>query len=102
MRLILASASPRRAELLHAAGYEFEIAAVAVDESHEPGETPARYVRRLAAAKSAAAAQIVGTAKAAPHVHTQRDAASTAPHVHTQRDAASTAPHVHTQRDAAS
>ena len=71
MRLILASASPRRAELLHAAGYEFEIAAVAVDESHEPGETPARYVRRLAAAKSAAAARIVGTAKAAPHVETR-------------------------------
>ena len=55
MRLILASASPRRAELLRAAGYEFEIVPAHVDESTEPGEAPARHVRRLAAAKSAAA-----------------------------------------------
>jgi septum formation protein len=55
MRLILASASPRRAELLRAAGYAFEIVTVVVDESVEPGEAPARHVRRLAAAKSAAA-----------------------------------------------
>src|SRR5437667_3167946 len=55
MHLILASASPRRAELLRAAGYEFDVAPVDVNESVEPGEVPARYVRRLAAAKSAAA-----------------------------------------------
>jgi septum formation protein len=55
MRLILASASPRRAELLRAAGYSFEILAVDVDESIRPGESPAVYVRRLAAEKSAAA-----------------------------------------------
>jgi septum formation protein len=54
MRLILASASPRRAELLRAAGYEFEIAPAHVDETIEPGEEPARHVRRLASAKSAA------------------------------------------------
>jgi septum formation protein len=52
--LILASASPRRAELLRAAGYEFEIAAAGIDESIRDGESPARYVRRLAAEKSAA------------------------------------------------
>ena len=55
MTLILASASPRRAELLRAAGYEFDVVPAHVDESIEPGELPARYVRRLAAAKSAAA-----------------------------------------------
>jgi septum formation protein len=54
MRLILASASPRRAELLRAAGYTFEIVAADVDESIRPGESPSAYVRRLAADKSAA------------------------------------------------
>jgi septum formation protein len=66
MRLILASASPRRAELMRAAGYDFDVVVAAVDESIRHGESPATYVRRLAAEKSAAAQ--VGTAKAAPHV----------------------------------
>ena len=68
MRLILASASPRRAELLRAAGYEFEVVAATIDESIRPGESPAMYVRRLAADKSAWAQ--AGTTKAAPHVRT--------------------------------
>ena len=55
MRLILASASPRRAELLRAAGYEFETIVADVDERARNGETPSEYVRRLAAEKSAAA-----------------------------------------------
>ena len=55
MRLILASGSPRRAELLRAAGYDFEVVIATVDESIRPGESPAMYVRRLAADKSAAA-----------------------------------------------
>ena len=54
VRLILASASPRRAELLRAAGYEFEIVVADVDERARDGETPAAYVQRLAAEKSAA------------------------------------------------
>jgi len=54
VRLILASASPRRAELLRAAGYQFEIVVAAVDERARGRETPADYVRRLAAEKSAA------------------------------------------------
>jgi len=54
VRLILASASPRRAELLRAAGYEFEIIVADVDERARDGETPDIYVRRLAAEKSAA------------------------------------------------
>ncbi|MBZ5560612.1 MAG: Maf family protein [Acidobacteriia bacterium] len=59
MRLILASASPRRAELLRAAGYTFETIVTDVDEQLRPGETPVEYVRRLAAEKSAAALEVV-------------------------------------------
>jgi septum formation protein len=55
MRLILASASPRRAELLRAAGFEFDVVTVDVDETPRDAEPPATYVRRLAAEKSAAA-----------------------------------------------
>lgn len=53
MLLVLASASPRRAELLHAAGFEFETVSIDIDETLRAGELPAAYVRRLAAAKSA-------------------------------------------------
>jgi septum formation protein len=59
MRLLLASASPRRAELLRAAGYTFDTLAVDLDESVKPGETPDAYVARLAREKSAAAMQAV-------------------------------------------
>lgn len=52
MRLVLASASPRRADLLRAAGFTFEVSAVDVDERVRDGETPEEYVRRLAAEKS--------------------------------------------------
>jgi septum formation protein len=62
VRLILASASPRRAELLRAAGFEFDIVAVGVDETVRDGESPAAYVSRLAAEKSARAARVVGVA----------------------------------------
>jgi septum formation protein len=55
MRLILASASPRRADLLRAAGYAFDTLAADVDESIRAGESPSVYVRRLAADKSATA-----------------------------------------------
>jgi septum formation protein len=54
VRLILASASPRRAELLRAAGFDFEAVVANVDEQLRPGESPSTYVRRLAAEKSAA------------------------------------------------
>jgi septum formation protein len=57
MRLILASASPRRAELLTAAGYSFEISAPDVDERALPGELPPDYVKRVAAAKAARIAE---------------------------------------------
>jgi septum formation protein len=54
MRLVLASASPRRAELLRAAGFTFDVVPAEVDESVRDGERPGDYVRRLAAEKSAA------------------------------------------------
>jgi len=53
MRLILASQSPRRADLLRAAGFEFEVCASDVDETVHGNEMPADYVRRLASGKSA-------------------------------------------------
>lgn len=56
VRLLLASASPRRAELLAAAGYEFDIDPVDVDESQHDGEAPLLHVDRLARLKAATAA----------------------------------------------
>ena len=50
--LILASGSPRRAELLRQAGIPFEAYAADVDETQHPGEAPDAYVRRLAVAKA--------------------------------------------------
>ena len=62
MRLILASASPRRAELLRNAGYAFDTVAVEIDERVRSGEPPEDYVRRLAVEKSARAVDQVGVA----------------------------------------
>jgi len=56
MKIILASASPRRAEILRDAGIAFEICAARVDESRREGEMPEALVRRLAEAKARAAA----------------------------------------------
>ena len=52
MRILLASSSPRRAELLKAAGYAFDVAPADVDEPPLPGELPEVYVARLAEAKA--------------------------------------------------
>lgn len=57
MRPILASASPRRAELLRAAGFAFDVHAAQVDESRRDGEEPDAYVRRIAGAKAHASTQ---------------------------------------------
>jgi septum formation protein len=53
--LLLASASPRRAELLTAAGIPFEVLAVHVDETPLAQEWPEAHVRRLAEEKAVAA-----------------------------------------------
>jgi septum formation protein len=52
MNLILASASPRRRELLAQAGYSFEVQASSVDESRRPGEEAIRFATRLAREKA--------------------------------------------------
>lgn len=62
MRLVLASASPRRRELLAQAGFVFEVRAADVDETLRVGETPVEYVRRLALEKARAVAALVGDA----------------------------------------
>ena len=63
MRIILASASPRRAEVLRNAGIVFEAFPVGVDEERWHHEAPAHLVRRLAKMKAAAAAgHVSGTA----------------------------------------
>ena len=56
MPLVLASRSPRRAELLTRAGYRFEVAPADVDERRRDGEAPAKLVRRLAWKKAAVVA----------------------------------------------
>jgi len=52
MKLVLASASPRRRELLAQAAYAFTVEAADVDESQREGEEPAAYVLRLAEEKA--------------------------------------------------
>jgi septum formation protein len=52
MKLILASSSPRRAEILANAGLPFAVLSSAVDESPYPGEAPVDLVQRLANAKA--------------------------------------------------
>ena len=52
--LILASASPRRRDLLKQAGIDFEIRTAEVDERPHPGESPEDLVRRLSQAKAEA------------------------------------------------
>jgi septum formation protein len=53
-RLILASASPRRRELLAQAGFVFEVQPAEIDETPLPDETAAAYVVRLAMEKAQA------------------------------------------------
>lgn len=56
MRLVLASSSPRRSELLAALSIQFEVRSPDVDETRFPDETPATYVERIARAKAIAVA----------------------------------------------
>ena len=63
MRLILASTSPRRAQILRDAGLAFSIISSAVDETPIPGEAPGELVLRLANGKAElVAARSVGPA----------------------------------------
>jgi septum formation protein len=56
-KLVLASASPRRAELLRNAGIPFVVEAAKIDESRRKNEPPTEYARRLAAEKARAVAK---------------------------------------------
>ena len=58
--LVLASASPRRLDLLRLAGLEPIVRPADIDETPHPGEAPDRYVRRLAVAKARAVAGETG------------------------------------------
>jgi septum formation protein len=63
MKLILASGSPRRAEILRVAAIPFMVLSSAVDETPFPGESPQDHVQRLANAKAElVAARAVGPA----------------------------------------
>ncbi|MGB8458073.1 MAG: Maf family protein [Candidatus Acidiferrum sp.] len=52
MKLILASTSPRRAEILRDAGFRFDVVPSPVDETPFPGEPPHDHVQRLATSKA--------------------------------------------------
>jgi septum formation protein len=54
--IVLASASPRRRDLLRAAGIQFEVDAPIVDETRRPSEVAEAYVERMAREKAAAVA----------------------------------------------
>jgi len=56
-RLVLASRSPRRKELLERLGLTIDVVATAVDESGRPGEAPETYVLRLAEEKARSVAR---------------------------------------------
>jgi len=65
MKLILASSSSRRAELLRDAGIAFEVCAPHVDEARNPDEVAEKLVARLAEAKARAVAELAGEGKPA-------------------------------------
>lgn len=62
----LASASPRRGELLRQIGVQFRVQAAEIDETPWPHERPEDYVLRLAAAKAAAVAGALAPSSQAP------------------------------------
>src|SRR5215213_8324928 len=60
-KLVLASGSPRRAEILERAGWPHEIIVAGIDETVLPNEEAAAYVQRLALSKAQAVASRVET-----------------------------------------
>ena len=59
-RVILASASPRRRELLRLVGIDHEIRPADIDESYLPGERPNAHAERLARGKAETIASVAG------------------------------------------
>ena len=68
MRLVLASASPRRRELLRGLDLVFSVRPADIDETPRAGEAPAQYVERLATEKAEALAAAGATVIAADTV----------------------------------
>jgi len=64
--IYLASASPRRRDLLEQVGVTFTVVPVEVDERRLPGETPEDYVTRLALAKAQAGRALLDAGDACP------------------------------------
>ena len=62
-KIVLASGSPYRAQLLRDAGVEFAVLVSDVDESLQPSAEPAAYVRALATRKAQAVAAKAGLGK---------------------------------------
>lgn len=60
MKYVLASASPRRQQLLQQLLTDFTVVAPQVPEQQQPAETATAYVERLAVAKARAGQQLVG------------------------------------------
>ncbi len=60
--LVLASASPRRSDLLRRAGVAFEVMPARIDETPHAGEEPAAFAERLARAKALVVARRIGGA----------------------------------------
>jgi septum formation protein len=60
VKLVLASQSPRRREILERAGFEFTVRIAGVPEEPAPGETPVDYVRRLSRTKAEAVERLPG------------------------------------------
>jgi len=60
-KVVLASESPRRREIMTAVGWPFEVRTPDVDESVRPGEDPVAYVQRLAQEKALAVTKQIET-----------------------------------------
>jgi septum formation protein len=66
--LVLASASPRRSELLKQAGYRFRVHPAHINEDPLPGEDPIAYVTRLAREKAEAVFRELTSRESAPRI----------------------------------
>ncbi len=64
--IYLASASPRRRELLRQIGAAYRLLRIEVDETPDAGESPYEYVARLALAKAQTGCAVLGCRKPAP------------------------------------
>ena len=61
LRVVLASRSPRRIELIAQLGITPEVVPADIDETPQPGEKPAEYVQRLASSKARAVQERLAT-----------------------------------------